>query len=399
MAEKYSAREGRLPRTWENGEDVSSDSRWWCSGFFPGVLWYVYENGRNPRVLEVRPDVHRARRAGETHHRQPRRGVHALLQFRQRAAPHGRQVLRGGAAHRGALAGDALQARSGADPLVGPQPRQMAVSGHHRQHDEPRTADVGRRPFGRPVRCATWPSRTPTRRWNTTSAPTSARGTWSPTTRSRAGPTSSRPTRASPTPRPGAAGRRGDSTATPACTASRATPATSQQARGIAGFLINHRNMPADGIPYWDFDAPALASTPRDASAAAIMASALVELSGFVPAAGGRASTWPSPKSRSARWPRPNTPPRRAENGELHPPAQHGSLSLLLGGRRAAHLRRLLLPGGAHAHQTPTAAMTAVKKYALLPLCGLALFCARAQDARDKLRRIAGPGLHAARTR
>ena len=28
MAEKYSAREGRLPRTWENGEDVSSDSRW-----------------------------------------------------------------------------------------------------------------------------------------------------------------------------------------------------------------------------------------------------------------------------------------------------------------------------------------------------------------------------------
>ena len=58
-------------------------------------------------------------------------------------------------------------------------------------------------------------------------------------------------------------------------------------ARGIAGFLINHRNMPADGIPYWDFDAPALASTPRDASAAAIMASALVELSGFVPAAEG----------------------------------------------------------------------------------------------------------------
>lgn len=52
MAEKYSAREGRLPRTWENGEDVSSDSRWWCSGFFPGVLWYVYENGRTPRVLE-----------------------------------------------------------------------------------------------------------------------------------------------------------------------------------------------------------------------------------------------------------------------------------------------------------------------------------------------------------
>ena len=40
---------------------------------------------------------------------------------------------------------------------------------------------------------------------------------------------------------------------------------------------------------------------------------------------------------------------------------------------------RLLLSGGAHAHQTPIAAMTAVKKYALLSLCGLTLFCARAQ--------------------
>ena len=57
------------------------------------------------------------------------------------------------------------------------------------------------------------------------------------------------------------------------------------QAGHIADMLL--RRLPADGIPYWDFDAPALASTPRDASAAAIMASALVELSGFVPAAEG----------------------------------------------------------------------------------------------------------------
>ena len=54
-----------------------------------------------------------------------------------------------------------------------------------------------------------------------------------------------------------------------------------QQARHIARFLLQHPNMPEDGIPYWDFDAPADPSTPRDASAAAIMASALIELSGF----------------------------------------------------------------------------------------------------------------------
>ena len=37
--------------------------------------------------------------------------------------------------------------------------------------------------------------------------------------------------------------------------------------------------MPADGVPYWDFDSPEIPDTPRDASAAAIMASAFVDLS------------------------------------------------------------------------------------------------------------------------
>jgi unsaturated chondroitin disaccharide hydrolase len=40
--------------------------------------------------------------------------------------------------------------------------------------------------------------------------------------------------------------------------------------------------LPADGIPYWDFDDPAGKAAPRDASAAAITASALIELSGLV---------------------------------------------------------------------------------------------------------------------
>jgi rhamnogalacturonyl hydrolase YesR len=51
------------------------------------------------------------------------------------------------------------------------------------------------------------------------------------------------------------------------------------QARKIADFLINHPNLPADGIPYWDFNAPKIPDEPRDASAAAVIASALVELS------------------------------------------------------------------------------------------------------------------------
>ena len=49
----------------------------------------------------------------------------------------------------------------------------------------------------------------------------------------------------------------------------------------IADFLLGHRNLPADGVPYWDFDAPDIPKAPRDVSAAAIMASALLELATF----------------------------------------------------------------------------------------------------------------------
>ena len=50
-------------------------------------------------------------------------------------------------------------------------------------------------------------------------------------------------------------------------------------AQKVSDYAINHPNMPEDGVPYWDFGAP---GQERDSSAAAIMASALLELSGFV---------------------------------------------------------------------------------------------------------------------
>lgn len=42
------------------------------------------------------------------------------------------------------------------------------------------------------------------------------------------------------------------------------------------------KNLPNDLIPYWDFSAPGIPNAPRDASAAAVTASALLELSGYV---------------------------------------------------------------------------------------------------------------------
>ena len=51
------------------------------------------------------------------------------------------------------------------------------------------------------------------------------------------------------------------------------------QARKIAVFIADNPNLPEDGIPYWDFDAPDIPDALRDASAGAIMASAFLELS------------------------------------------------------------------------------------------------------------------------
>ena len=45
--------------------------------------------------------------------------------------------------------------------------------------------------------------------------------------------------------------------------------------------------LPKDYIPYWDFDDPRGAGAPRDASAACVVASALLELSNYVDAEKG----------------------------------------------------------------------------------------------------------------
>ena len=54
-----------------------------------------------------------------------------------------------------------------------------------------------------------------------------------------------------------------------------------KQAEATAKFFINHQNMPEDGISYWDYNYPNIPNTTRDASAAAVMASALLELYAF----------------------------------------------------------------------------------------------------------------------
>lgn len=53
-------------------------------------------------------------------------------------------------------------------------------------------------------------------------------------------------------------------------------------AEKIAAYILDHPNMPEDLVPYWDYNAADIPNAPRDASAAAIMASALFELDTYV---------------------------------------------------------------------------------------------------------------------
>ncbi|MBJ2173525.1 glycoside hydrolase family 88 protein [Aureibaculum sp. A20] len=55
------------------------------------------------------------------------------------------------------------------------------------------------------------------------------------------------------------------------------------QAKGIANYIMESKKVPEDLIPFWDYDAPKIPNEPRDASAAAITASALLSLQQYVP--------------------------------------------------------------------------------------------------------------------
>lgn len=93
-----------------------------------------------------------------------------------------------------------------------------------------------------------------------------------------------------------------------------------QQAVGIADFILGWTNLPEDAIPYWDMRMPEVtgrsasdvaADVPRDASAAAIIASALYELSTYVDA--GRSLRYRTLADRMAH--SLNTPAYRAAAG------------------------------------------------------------------------------------
>src|SRR5574344_2934965 len=50
MAKVLENQEGKLPKSIKDGKLETGTWSWWCCGFFPGELWYLYENTHSPEL-------------------------------------------------------------------------------------------------------------------------------------------------------------------------------------------------------------------------------------------------------------------------------------------------------------------------------------------------------------
>ncbi len=286
MAEELKDKEGRLPKSVKDGRLVTCSCYDWVSGFFPGVLWYLYEDTQDPS-LRAYAELYTAR-LEKVQHVRDNHDVGFMLYcsygngYRLTKNPDYKKILLTGAKSLstryseivGSIrswdfrkevwqypviidnmmnlellswaqknSGDAKFmeiAKTHADTTIKNHFRDDFSSYHVVSYDKS---------TGKPHLKATWQGYADASAWSRGQA----WGLYGYTMMAR---------------------ETGEARYL-------------DQARGIAKFLLSHPRMPEDKVPYWDYDAPNIPNAPRDASAAAIMASALIELSTLVPSAEG----------------------------------------------------------------------------------------------------------------
>lgn len=283
MAKKYEDQPGRFPRSFENGKDTSSDSRWWCSGFFPGSLWYLYEHSKNQEVLKYAKmytdRVEREKYTTDNHD----------VGFMLYCSFGNGLRLTGNERYKEVLLTGAKSLATRYDPKVG-----LIRSWDHSEDvwqypviidnimnlelllwaaayskDEhfskianshaDKTMKYHFRPDYSSYHVVSYDRKTGVPHKKQTHQGYADDSSWS----------------------------RGQSWGLYGYTYLYRETKDKRyldQAKHIADFLVNHPQMPEDFIPYWDYNAPGIPNTPRDASAACIMASALIQLSDFVDA-------------------------------------------------------------------------------------------------------------------
>lgn len=278
MAKELENQEGRLPKSIKEGKLETSDCYWWCSGFFPGELWSLYENTPTPELKKYAEMF--TQRIEDVQHVTDNHDVGFMLYC---SYGNGYRIT-GDSAYKEVLVTGANSLSTRFSPVVGAirswnfnaknwqfpviidnmmnlelltwaskataddRFRQIAVShadktiqNHFRDDYSTYHVISYDTITGIPHKKQTHQGAADESAW----ARGQAWGLYGYTMMAR----------------------------------ETGKPEYLEQAKHIAALLMNHPNMPADKVPYWDFDAPGIPNVPRDASAAAIMASALIELS------------------------------------------------------------------------------------------------------------------------
>lgn len=283
MAESLIDKPNTFPRSInENGELVTSDSEWWCSGFFPGTLWYLYENSNN-EVLKKYAEIYTNR----IDHDQWNSIDHDIgfivfcsygNGYRLTQNPEYKAIIKS-AAHKLALR---MNPKTAALLSWNPAPWNnqwqypviidnmmnlellMWTGLNYNDGDLIKTAEMHanttiRNHYRSDNSCfhvISYDTITGQPHIKQTAQGFSDESAWA----------------------------RGQSWGLYGFTMMYRESKNKiylNQAIKIADFLVNHPNLPNDKIPYWDYDAPDIPNALRDASASAIMASALLELSEY----------------------------------------------------------------------------------------------------------------------
>jgi hypothetical protein len=282
LAKKVSELPGKLPKSiGKNGELETSTSDWWCSGFFPGVLWYLYEDSGNEAIKNYA--VLLTKRIEKEQYNKDTHDLGFMLYcsfgnaFRITKDPSYKEVLVNGArslsTRYSPVAGcirswdfnkDKWEYPTIIDNMMNLEYLMWAYNETKEDsfkiisisHSN-RTIENQFRPDYSCYHVVSYSQETGKAMWKGTHQGLHHESAWA----------------------------RGQAWALYGYEMMYRETKDSiylEQAIKIADFILNHPNLPEDKIPYWDFDAPNIPNTLRDASSAAIIASALVELSRFV---------------------------------------------------------------------------------------------------------------------
>jgi unsaturated chondroitin disaccharide hydrolase len=281
MAEKYEKQDSILPRSFVNGDMTTSDSRWWTSGFFPGTLWYLYESSKDEKVLayakQYTARIEREKYTTNNHD----------VGFMLNCSFGNGLRLTGDTTYKEVLLTGAKSLSTRFNPKVGlirswdfnqdiwQYPviidnmmnlelllEATKLSGEESFKDiaishADKTMENHYRPDFSCYHVVSYDTITGLPHKKQTHQGYSDESSWS----------------------------RGQAWGLYGYTFMYRETKDQKYltfASNIVNYLINHPRMPKDFIPYWDFDAPEIPNEPRDASAAALMASALIELSQYV---------------------------------------------------------------------------------------------------------------------